>query len=79
VTRAAQVLSASERYLLTADRDEKIRVSRFPFTAQIEAFCLAHTEYEHTPPLALSLAVRWSHRSLCARQVRDTRAAASGQ
>jgi tRNA (guanine-N(7)-)-methyltransferase subunit TRM82 len=38
-------LSPSEKHLFTADRDEKVRVSRFPFAAQIDAFCLGHTEY----------------------------------
>jgi len=42
--------------LLSADRDEKIRVSRWPSTFVIDAFCLGHTRYisfmhinEHIP------------------------------
>ena len=31
--------------VLTADRDEKIRVSRFPRAYNIETFCLGHTEF----------------------------------
>ncbi|CAD7089720.1 unnamed protein product [Hermetia illucens] len=31
--------------VLTADRDEKIRVTNFPATHEIECFCLGHTEY----------------------------------
>jgi WD40 repeat protein len=38
-------LSPASDLILTADRDEKVRVSRFPFAAEIEAYCLGHTEY----------------------------------
>ncbi|CDH50810.1 trna (guanine-n-)-methyltransferase subunitwdr4 [Lichtheimia corymbifera JMRC:FSU:9682] len=37
-------LSADEKYVVTADRDEHIRVSRFPNGYNIESFCLAHTD-----------------------------------
>ncbi|KAN0028659.1 hypothetical protein ACTFIV_010506 [Dictyostelium citrinum] len=32
-------------YLLSADRDEKIRVSHYPNCFDIESFCLGHTKY----------------------------------
>ncbi|XP_028399583.1 tRNA (guanine-N(7)-)-methyltransferase non-catalytic subunit wdr4-like [Dendronephthya gigantea] len=38
-------ISRDDRYILTADRDEKIRVSHFPNSYNIESFCLGHTEY----------------------------------
>jgi hypothetical protein len=38
-------LSPASDLILSADRDEKVRVSRFPFAAEIEAYCLGHTEY----------------------------------
>lgn len=34
--------------LLTSDRDEKIRISRYPQTSVIEQFCLGHTAYVRT-------------------------------
>jgi WD40 repeat protein len=40
-----QVLAPNGNYILTADRDEKIRVSQYPKTYNIETFCLGHTEY----------------------------------
>jgi tRNA (guanine-N(7)-)-methyltransferase subunit TRM82 len=39
------LLSPDEKYLLTADRDEHVRVSWFPQAFIIEAFCLGHTKY----------------------------------
>ncbi|CAO3619215.1 unnamed protein product [Cunninghamella echinulata] len=38
------VLSDDEKYVITADRDEHIRVSRFPNGYNIETFCLGHTD-----------------------------------
>ncbi|KAI9314989.1 WD40-repeat-containing domain protein [Dichotomocladium elegans] len=37
-------LSADEKFVITADRDEHIRVSRFPNGYNIESFCLGHTD-----------------------------------
>lgn len=39
------VLSRDHKYLLTADRDYKIRVSSFPQTFCIHSFCLGHTSF----------------------------------
>ncbi|KAJ1907376.1 hypothetical protein LPJ81_000788, partial [Coemansia sp. IMI 209127] len=36
---------ASQQYVLTCDRDEKIRVSKYPNAYNIQAFCLGHTEF----------------------------------
>jgi tRNA (guanine-N(7)-)-methyltransferase subunit TRM82 len=43
--KLAQVLSSDEKYLISCDRDEKIRVSHFPNAFDIEAYCLGHTEW----------------------------------
>lgn len=40
----AQAVSPDDRFVLTADRDEKIRVSWALAPHSIEAFCLGHTE-----------------------------------
>lgn len=40
----AQAVSPDDRYVLTADRDEKIRVSWALAPHNIESFCLGHTE-----------------------------------
>jgi tRNA (guanine-N(7)-)-methyltransferase subunit TRM82 len=39
-------LSPDKRYLITADRDERVRVSHWPNAYNIQAFCLGHTAYE---------------------------------
>ena len=39
------ILSPCGGYLITAERDEKIRVSRYPNTYEIVTFCLGHGEY----------------------------------
>lgn len=41
----SQILSPDNKFILTSDRDEKIRVSHFPLSDDIQAFCLGHTEY----------------------------------
>ncbi|XP_062391474.1 tRNA (guanine-N(7)-)-methyltransferase non-catalytic subunit wdr4 isoform X2 [Sardina pilchardus] len=41
----ALVVTADDRYVITADRDEKIRVSHKSAPHNIQAFCLAHTEF----------------------------------
>lgn len=33
------------RYVISCDRDEKIRCTQYPRTAVIESYCLGHTEY----------------------------------
>jgi len=38
------VLSFNNSHVITCDRDEKIRVSKYPNAYNIEAFCLGHTE-----------------------------------
>lgn len=37
-------VNSASSLLLTADRDEKIRVSHFPRTALVQSYCLGHTE-----------------------------------
>uniref|UniRef100_A0A5S6QMI0 tRNA (guanine-N(7)-)-methyltransferase non-catalytic subunit n=1 Tax=Trichuris muris TaxID=70415 RepID=A0A5S6QMI0_TRIMR len=39
------VVSKDKRYLVTADRDNKIRVSHYPNAYNIQSFCLGHTDY----------------------------------
>jgi tRNA (guanine-N(7)-)-methyltransferase subunit TRM82 len=38
-------LCAADKFLVTCDRDEKIRVSHFPNAYSIQSFCLGHTDY----------------------------------
>ncbi|RWS29374.1 hypothetical protein B4U80_08156 [Leptotrombidium deliense] len=38
-------LSCDEKYLITCDRDEKIRVSCFPNSYNIHGYCLGHSEF----------------------------------
>ncbi|KAH8555340.1 WD40-repeat-containing domain protein [Umbelopsis sp. PMI_123] len=37
-------LSNDEKYVITADRDEHVRVSRFPNGYNIESYCMGHTD-----------------------------------
>ncbi|KAJ1995743.1 hypothetical protein GGI25_000720 [Coemansia spiralis] len=37
-----------QQYILTCDRDEKIRISKYPNAYNIQAFCLGHTEFVTT-------------------------------
>ncbi|CAG8639126.1 7922_t:CDS:10 [Acaulospora morrowiae] len=39
------VLSHNNKYVITADRDEHIRVSRYPKGYEIESYCLGHTQF----------------------------------
>lgn len=39
------LITPDEKYVITCDRDEKIRVSHFPNAYNIECFCLGHTEF----------------------------------
>jgi tRNA (guanine-N(7)-)-methyltransferase subunit TRM82 len=38
-------MSPDEKFLVTCDRDEKIRVSHFPNCYNIQSYCLGHTEF----------------------------------
>jgi len=55
-------LSACGNYVITCDRDEKIRVSHYPNAYNINNFCLGHTEFvtgialcPHNPTLLCSV------------------------
>ena len=39
-----KVLAEDDKFLITSDRDEKIRVSCFPNSYSIHTFCLGHLE-----------------------------------
>ncbi|KAI9099936.1 WD40-repeat-containing domain protein [Phlyctochytrium arcticum] len=41
----AMTLAPEGNFLLTADRDEKIRVSKYPLAFDIVEFCLGHTDF----------------------------------
>ncbi|RKP07682.1 hypothetical protein THASP1DRAFT_9267, partial [Thamnocephalis sphaerospora] len=41
-------ISPDDRYLLTSDRDEKVRVTRLANTDSAYAFCLGHTQFVST-------------------------------
>lgn len=45
------LITQDERFILTCDRDEKIRVSRFPDSYIIQSFCLGHKEFVMTMTL----------------------------
>ncbi|EED79232.1 predicted protein, partial [Postia placenta Mad-698-R] len=54
------LLSTDDKYILTADRDEHIRVSWFPQGYVIERYCLGHGKYVsalHVPPFAPDILV----------------------
>lgn len=55
-TVTAMEFTADESFLVTAERDEKIRVSHFPNSYNIEAFCLGHTC--HVSALAVATIVQ---------------------
>lgn len=38
-------LSSDKKYIITVERDEKIRMTHYPATYDIFQFCLGHTEY----------------------------------
>lgn len=41
----SQEVAPSGKYIVTADKDAKIRVSKFPASELIQAYCLGHTEF----------------------------------
>lgn len=44
-----QTMSLDDRYIITADRDEKIRVSHLRCPYNIQSFCLGHEEWVTEP------------------------------
>jgi tRNA (guanine-N(7)-)-methyltransferase subunit TRM82 len=45
----AFLLTNDEKYIVTADRDEHIRVSWYPQGYNIEMYCLGHLKYGFLP------------------------------
>lgn len=43
------LLSEDQKHIITADRDEHIRISRFPRGYNIEAYCFGHKTYATYP------------------------------
>lgn len=41
-------LSPLNDFIISADRDEKVRVSHFPHTFIIQSYCLGHSQYVNT-------------------------------
>ncbi|XP_065909322.1 tRNA (guanine-N(7)-)-methyltransferase non-catalytic subunit wdr4-like [Dysidea avara] len=39
------VITMDQKYVITADRDEKIRISHFPNAYNIKAYCLGHNDF----------------------------------
>ncbi|XP_051176830.1 tRNA (guanine-N(7)-)-methyltransferase non-catalytic subunit wdr4 [Leptopilina boulardi] len=39
------LVTSDEKYIITADRDEKIRVSKYPNSYNISAYCLGHKKF----------------------------------
>lgn len=39
------LFAPSEKYIVTCDRDEKVRVTNYPDCHEIESYCLGHLEY----------------------------------
>lgn len=46
-----QTMSPDDRFIITADRDEKIRVSHLRSPYNIQSFCLGHTQWVTEPAL----------------------------
>ena len=38
-------MSSCGKYIITSDRDEKIRVSKYPNAYNIQCYCLGHTDF----------------------------------
>ncbi|CAI8012161.1 tRNA (guanine-N(7)-)-methyltransferase non-catalytic subunit wdr4, partial [Geodia barretti] len=51
------VMVSHDSHVITCDRDEKIRVSRYPNCYNIETYCLGHTEFVS----CLCLCEKWPH------------------
>lgn len=42
------ILTPDDRYIISGDRDEKIRVTNYPNTYNVESYCLGHEEFVST-------------------------------